>query len=69
MNPAFARELNEQLRLLADSLPGDEGRKYGFACEDGCEAIVLLTVSEYHAAGGAWLDGHKPEQHKRRVPE
>jgi hypothetical protein len=62
LDAAIAKELNHQIRLLADRLPGsdDPAHTYGFSCEDGCEAIVPLTVAEYDAAGGAWLEGHKP---------
>jgi hypothetical protein len=62
VDPALAKELNQQIRLLADRLPGDDDHKYGFSCEDGCGAIVPLTAAEYDAAGGAWAPGHKPTQ-------
>ena len=64
MDPKIARELNQQIRLIAERLPGGVGHKYGFSCEDGCEGIVPLSLAEYDAAGGAWLEGHKP----RRAP-
>lgn len=51
---------HEQLALLARSLPGkdDPAHVYGFSCEDGCGAIVPLTLAEFED-GGAWADGHK----------
>jgi hypothetical protein len=62
VDPGIAKALNHEIRHLADLLPGsdDPTHKYGFSCEDGCEAIVPLTVAEYDAAGGAWLEGHEP---------
>jgi hypothetical protein len=70
VDPGIAKELNEVIRRLAESLPGPAGHKYGFSCEDGCDATVPLTIAEYDAAGGAWLEGHKPtETTERRSPD
>jgi hypothetical protein len=60
VDPALAKELNQQIRLLAERLPGDENHTYGFSCEDGCDSLVPLTLAEFDKAGGAWLEGHKP---------
>jgi hypothetical protein len=60
----LAKAFNRELRGLAERLnvPGDEDEAYGFWCEDGCGGAVALTLAAYLAAGGAWLDGHDPEQ-------
>ena len=33
----------------------------GLFCECGCLEVVTVTRTRYEAAGGAWLDGHKPK--------
>jgi hypothetical protein len=62
-DPAVARKLNEQIRHLADMLPGakDPNYKYGFSCECGCGKIVPLSVVEFDR-DGAWWKGHEPAQ-------
>jgi hypothetical protein len=56
-----ARVANKEIRALAEHLnaEGDEDDPYEFFCEDGCGAMVVLTLAAYVAANGAWLDGHK----------
>ena len=58
-----ARVANKEIRALAERLntEGDKDDPYEFFCEDGCGALVVLTLAAYVAANGAWLDGHKPE--------
>lgn len=59
----LARIVNEEIRALAESFTADgdgADHQYGFLCEDGCGAKVLLTLAAFIAAQGAWLDGHKP---------
>jgi len=55
----IARDVNLEMRRVAELLPADPKIKHPFVCEDGCEATVWLTLSEYDANGGAWLDGHR----------
>jgi hypothetical protein len=31
----------------------------GFYCECGCMGIIMATIAEYDAAGGAWVEGHQ----------
>jgi hypothetical protein len=62
VDPGIAKESNGVIPHLAESLPGRSSHKYGFSCEDGCDAIVPLTTAENDAAGGAWLEGHKPTE-------
>src|SRR5579862_1936196 len=61
-----AREVNEEIRAIAERLDpdgdGDGVSMYGFSCEDGCGATVPLTLAAFIAGGGAWLDGHRPER-------
>lgn len=56
---SLARETNGHIRALALSFRDE--REVGFFCECGCMGIVLVTIAEYDAAGGAWLPAHKPE--------
>lgn len=60
MHPLITRQLNEEIRRFAETLPGVRDHKYGFSGEDGCGKMVTLTVAEFDRQGGAWLDGHKP---------
>jgi hypothetical protein len=55
---SLARETNGHIRAIATSLR-DRGR-IGFLCECGCLDIATITIGEYDAEGGAWLEGHKP---------
>ena len=61
LDPVRVKALNQQIRQLADRLPGarDESHKYGFACECGCGKIVALSAAEFDGNGGAWADGHE----------
>jgi hypothetical protein len=54
----LARETNGHIRQLAKSLRDEH--PVGFFCECGCMEIVLVTIAEYDAAGGALLGGHEP---------
>ena len=62
LDPERVRALNQQIRLLADKLPGatDPNHVYGFSCECGCGKIVALSALEFDRQGGAWADGHRP---------
>jgi hypothetical protein len=53
-----AREANSHIRQLAKSLRDET--PVGFFCECGCMEIVMATIAEYDAAGGAWVEGHRP---------
>jgi hypothetical protein len=54
------RERNEQVRRLADKLPGSTETKFLFDCQCGCGTVVPLTSTNFDA-NGAWADGHKPD--------
>jgi hypothetical protein len=58
----LAREVNLQIREIGRSLgvAADSSEALTFFCECGCFAVVSLTSRTFEAAGGAWLDGHKP---------
>jgi hypothetical protein len=43
-----------------DSIAPNE-RPIGFFCECGCMGFAEVTLDEFEAAGGAWLEGHKAE--------
>jgi hypothetical protein len=62
LDPERVRELNKQIRLLADRLPGakDPDYLYSFSCECGCGQIVPLSASAFDSDGGAWAEGHRP---------
>ena len=64
LDPARVKALNQQIRLMADLLPGakDPNHVYGFSCECGCGKIVPLSASEFDRKDGAWADGHAPAQ-------
>jgi hypothetical protein len=59
------RDLNDQVRGLADSLPNSAETKFGFRCQCGCGTVVPLTSRNFDA-NGAWADGHNPDD--ARVP-
>ena len=58
----LAGEVNLQIREIGRSLgvTGDSSETLTFFCECGCFAVVSLTPGAFDAAGGAWLDGHRP---------
>ena len=60
----IARIVNEEIRALAERLHARDRANdlYGFFCEDGCGETAPMTLAAFIAAGGAWLDGHKPEK-------
>lgn len=64
LDPERVKALNQQIRVLADRLPGakDPNHKYGFSCECGCGKIVPLSAPEFDQEGGAWADDHRPAQ-------
>jgi hypothetical protein len=64
LDPGRVRELNRQIRHLADRLPGakDPNHVYGFSCECGCGKVVPLSAGEFDRIGGAWTEGHEPAQ-------
>jgi hypothetical protein len=58
----MAREANTHIREMAealDSIVPDE-RPIGFFCECGCMGTVSVTLTDYEAQGGAWIEGHGP---------
>ena len=57
MDTGIANALNNQIRRLAEMLPGGLEHEYGFSCECGCGETVRLSAAEF-ARAGAWLDGH-----------
>lgn len=64
LDPARVKALNDQIRRMADLLPGakDPNHKYGFSCECGCGKIVGLSALEFDLAGGAWAEGDRPAE-------
>jgi hypothetical protein len=62
LEPERVRALNEQIRHMADLLPGakDPHHVYGFSCECGCGRIVALSAAEFDRQGGAWAQSHRP---------
>ena len=64
LDPERVRALNQQIRHLADLLPGarDPDYMYGFSCECGCGSIVALSVGDFDRIGAAWAEGHEPAQ-------
>ena len=57
----LSRLVNDEICALARDMNIESDRNpYRFLCEDGCGAKVVLTLTAYRAANGAWLDGHKP---------
>ncbi len=58
----LAAEVNLQIREIGRSLgvTTDSSEVLTFFCECGCFAVVGLTPGAFDAAGGAWLDGHRP---------
>jgi hypothetical protein len=58
----LAGEVNRQIREIGRSLgvTVDSGEVLTFFCECGCFAAASLTPGAFDAAGGAWLDGHRP---------
>lgn len=62
LDPARVRALNQQIRHLADLLPGgqDPAHVYGFSCECGCGETVPMNSADFDREGGAWAVAHKP---------
>ena len=58
----IAREANAHIREMAEGLNAlvPDGRPIGFFCECGCLEIATMTLADFEAAGGVWLDGHSP---------
>jgi hypothetical protein len=58
----LAGEVNLQIREIGRSLGviADSSDVLTFFCECGCFAVVSLTPGAFDAAGGAWLEAHKP---------
>jgi hypothetical protein len=54
-------DVNQQIRRLAEMLPGSAETKFGFNCECGCGTVVALTPAHFDA-DGAWADGHRPAE-------
>ena len=54
----IAKALNQQIRRLADMLPGGLDHLYGFSCECGCGKTFQLSAAEFDRQEGAWLNGH-----------
>jgi hypothetical protein len=63
LDPERVKALNEQIRHMADLLPGakDPSYLYGFSCECGCGTVVALSVADFDH-DGAWIKDHRPAQ-------
>jgi hypothetical protein len=59
-----ASSFNQQLRATTVAIGGAsaDGHPYGFICECGCGETVMLILAEYELEGGAWLEGHCPNE-------
>jgi len=68
--PDAAKSFNNQLRVTVTAVAGAsaDGHVYGFLCECGCGETARLVLAAYDEQGGAWLEGHKPEQSPRHHP-
>jgi hypothetical protein len=62
VNPKQAEKLNQQIRRIAQLLPHEEGHRYAFTCECGCGGTASSTAEEFDRNGGAWTNGHRPQQ-------
>jgi hypothetical protein len=58
-----AKSFNDQLRVSVVAIGGAsaDGHEYGFLCECGCGETVMLVLADYDLQGGAWREGHAPE--------
>jgi hypothetical protein len=58
----MARQLNTSIYEAALSLSDgeDEDFELTFFCECGCMAEVRLSLSDYEAGGGPYVEGHSP---------
>jgi len=58
-----ARAANAHIFALEERLGVRERDEpeIGLFCQCGCLEVVTVTRTRYEAAGGAWLDGHKPK--------
>ena len=56
-----ATQVNTHIAEMAESLDSivKDERPIGFFCECGCLGSVEVTVAEFRAAGGAWIEGHR----------
>jgi hypothetical protein len=55
------RLANLAIRDFANQAVGEDD-PWEFLCECGCFTFVELTMAEFDAADGVWVDGHRPEQ-------
>lgn len=57
-----AREVNAQIRAIAESLDADDdhAETYTFFCECGCLHTVTLTLADFLVARAAFVAGHQP---------
>ena len=58
----LAGEVNLKIREIGRSLgvTADSSEVLTFFCECGCFGVVSLTPGTFDAAGGAWLEAHRP---------
>ena len=56
-----ANQANAHIAEMAEGLDSivRSPRPIGFFCECGCLGSVEVTVAEFRAAGGAWIEGHR----------
>lgn len=59
----LAGEVNRQIQEIGRSLgvTAESTEVLTFFCECGCLGSVSLRPGAFDAAGGAWLDGHRPD--------
>jgi hypothetical protein len=56
-----AKQANAHIAEMAENLDSivDNPRPVGFLCECGCLGVAELTLADFRAAGGAWIEGHR----------
>jgi hypothetical protein len=59
---ALVRQINSTLHDVALRFAAQNGEdsELTFFCECGCKRPVVMTLAGFEAAGGAWLDVHRP---------
>jgi hypothetical protein len=62
--PAFAdtaKRANVHIAEMAERLDSivENPRPIGFLCECGCLGNAELTLADFSAGGGAWIEGHR----------
>jgi hypothetical protein len=56
-----ARRANNHIAEMVEKLDSivEDERRIGFFCECGCFGSTEVTLDDFRAAGGAWIEGHR----------